>query len=229
MVYEAEAGNITIALTGDAMINRRMSTFREPAFLELVELMRSADATIVNLEQLFHEWEVSYGSVNTTSFQVSDPSILNELKWMGVDAASTAMNHAYDYGEAGLLATLENCKRYGMPQAGSGVNLGEARAPVFLDTPRGRVAFMAASSAGDVSHMALAGAGRPDFPCKPGINALRSKTVYRVPPGRFEALKQLRLGLKIGEREEARARFQPQEPEPLDEASDLRFMGQQFR
>jgi poly-gamma-glutamate capsule biosynthesis protein CapA/YwtB (metallophosphatase superfamily) len=229
VVYEADAGNITIALTGDAMINRRMSTFREPAFLELVELLRGADATIVNLEQGFHEWDVSYGSVNTTSFQVAAPSILNELKWMGVDAASTAMNHAYDYGEAGLLATLESCKRYGLPQAGSGTNLGEARAPIFLDTPRGRVAFMAAASARDVSETAFAGPGRSDFPGKPGINALRSKTVYRVPPERFEALKQLRLGLKIGEREEARARFQPQAVEPLDETCELRFMGQQFR
>ncbi len=141
MVYDAVAGNITIALTGDAMINRRMSVYQENAFLKLVEILRGADATLANLEQGFHEWEASYGSVTNTSFQVSHPSNLAELKWMGIDAVSTAMNHAWDYGEAGLLASLESLKRYELPQAGSGVNLGEARAPVFLDTARGRVAF----------------------------------------------------------------------------------------
>ena len=29
MVYEAEAGDITLAFAGDAMINRKMSPFRE--------------------------------------------------------------------------------------------------------------------------------------------------------------------------------------------------------
>ena len=170
-MYEAELGNITIALTGDAMINRRMSSYREPAFLQLVDLLRGADATFANLEQVFHEWEMAYGSVGMSSFQVSHPSNLAELQWLGIDAVSTAMNHAWDYGEAGLLATLENCKRCELPQAGSGVNLGEARAPVFLDTPRGRVAFMSASTTHHVPELSFAGPGRPDFPGKPGINA----------------------------------------------------------
>ena len=40
MPYEAEAGRITIALVGDAMINRRMAVHREPEYLELLERAR---------------------------------------------------------------------------------------------------------------------------------------------------------------------------------------------
>jgi len=228
MVYEAEAGNISIVLTGDAMINRRMSTYREPAFLDLVELLRGADATIANLEQCFHEWEMGYGSVQNSSFQVSRPEMLSELKWLGIGAVSTAMNHAWDYGEAGLLATLANCKRFGIPQAGAGVNLGEARAPVFLDTPRGRVAFMAASSALYVPDTAFAGPGRPDFPGKPGINVLRSATRYLVPPDEFDAIRRLHHGLKLDEAEEASRRFHPRDvDEPATQ--DITFMGTTYR
>ena len=54
MIYEAEQGNVSIAVGGDAMITRGMAPFREPRFLELVELLRSADASVVNLEMLFH-------------------------------------------------------------------------------------------------------------------------------------------------------------------------------
>ncbi len=229
MVYEAEAGDITLAFTGDAMINRRMSTYREPAFLDLVELLRGADATIANLEQCFHEWEMGYGSVNNSSFQVSHPSNLDELKWLGIDAVSTAMNHAWDYGEAGLLATMENCKRHGLPQAGSGVNLGEARAPVFLDTPRGRVAFMSASATTWVPETAFAGPGRPDFPGKPGINALRHKTTFLVPDAEFEAIRRLRHGLKQDEMQQASRNFQPHAAAPEDDERELRFIGQIYR
>ena len=43
MIYEAERGDISIAVVGDAMISRRMREFREPAFLRLVDVLREAD------------------------------------------------------------------------------------------------------------------------------------------------------------------------------------------
>jgi len=43
MLYEAERGDITIAVVGDAMLSRRLRAFREPHFLKLVELLRNAE------------------------------------------------------------------------------------------------------------------------------------------------------------------------------------------
>ena len=61
MLYEAEAGNLTLVAGGDTMITRRLSVFREPAFLSLVELFRSADVGYANLEMLMHDFEHSPG------------------------------------------------------------------------------------------------------------------------------------------------------------------------
>src|SRR5215213_4784785 len=49
-MYEAEKGNISIAVTGDAMISRRMRPFREPDFLGLIDLLRGSDMTLAKLE-----------------------------------------------------------------------------------------------------------------------------------------------------------------------------------
>jgi len=60
MLYDAERGDISIAVVGDAMISRRMRAFRELHFLKLVEIIRNADVSIANLEFLFHDYESSW-------------------------------------------------------------------------------------------------------------------------------------------------------------------------
>ena len=57
MVYEAESGDLTLVASGDTMITRRLSVFREPQFVSLVELFRQADVGYTNLEMLMHEYE----------------------------------------------------------------------------------------------------------------------------------------------------------------------------
>ncbi len=76
MIYDSAQGNITIAVAGDSMITRPMSMFKEKRFLKLVDLLRSADASVVNLEMLFHDYEMSWENKETVSFQVSDPANL---------------------------------------------------------------------------------------------------------------------------------------------------------
>jgi len=226
MIYESAQGNFTIALAGDAMITRRMSVFREKRFLQLVDILRSADASVVNMEMLFHDYEVSWQSRNTISFQVSDPSNLNELKWLGFDVVTTANNHSYDYSEAGFLATLQNCKNSGLLQAGGGKDLDEARAPAYLDTAGGRVAVMSASSTFDPDSRAMQ--GRHDFPGSPGINALRHNTEHHVPSHIFDALKEANRELGFEERYEIRKQFNPTWIDDYDNKSIVKFMGGNF-
>ena len=51
------SGEMTFALSGDAIITRRLSVFNEPEFLALRELIQGASAAFVNLEVLFHNFE----------------------------------------------------------------------------------------------------------------------------------------------------------------------------
>ena len=75
MLYEAEAGNISIVASGDTMITRQLSVFREPRFTELFDLFRDADVGFTNLEMLMHDFEHSPGMAGGT-FTGSEPANL---------------------------------------------------------------------------------------------------------------------------------------------------------
>jgi len=226
MLYEAEKGDISVLVAGDAMITKRMSTFREPSFLKLVDVIRAADVSVVNAEMLFHNFEMSWQGKDSISYQVSDPANLRELTWMGFDVVTTANNHAYDYSEAGLLATLQNMKEHNIPQAGGGMDLDHARAPYYLDTGAGRVAVMSATTT--YSEQSPARQGRHDFPGKPGINAVRHGVTHHIKKDHFNSLLELKDLLGISLKEEAGRNFQPQVSHPLNNDTDLNFLGTSF-
>ncbi len=41
MLYESESGDLTLVASGDTMITRRLSVFREPGFASLVEILHT--------------------------------------------------------------------------------------------------------------------------------------------------------------------------------------------
>ena len=57
MIYEAESGDLTLVASGDCMITRKLSVFREPSFVSLVDMFRKADVGYTNLEMLMHDFE----------------------------------------------------------------------------------------------------------------------------------------------------------------------------
>jgi hypothetical protein len=228
MPYEAELGSISIALVGDAMMNRRVSRFREPEFLAMCEILRSADITIANLETMIHRFEMSWAQKpDSVSWQVGSPECLDDLKWMGVDAVTTASNHSYDYNEAGFLATMANVREHGLWFAGGGSTLDGARAPALADLAQGRVALMGATTT--FSDQSQAGLARPDFPGKPGINALRHNKVHRVPKATFDALREAKAKLGYAEYEQAHGQFLPHRAHHYDQEAEVHLFGQTFR
>src|SRR5581483_2137450 len=228
MPYEAEAGKISIALVGDAMVNRRLALHREPEYLQLVDLLRGADFSVANLETQINEFEHSWANKPASiSWQVGEPDCLDDLKWLGIDAVTGASNHSFDFNEAGFLTTLRHLRERGLAYAGGGMSLDEARAPAVVDLPQGRVALMAACST--FFEQSVAGTARPDFRGKPGINALHHETVHRVPADVFAALRKAKRELGYDEYEEVHHRFHPHRAETYDHDSEVRFMGHTFR
>ena len=57
MLYDANSGDFEIIVTGDSIINRSLTAFREPGFLKLVDLLHDSDVTVTNAEMLFHNYE----------------------------------------------------------------------------------------------------------------------------------------------------------------------------
>ena len=227
MIYEAEQGNLTVVATGDSIINRPLSVYREPAFTEMVELIRNADVGFTNLETLIHEYEVnpSVGSGGNT-FMASHPGSLQELKWAGINLVSSANNHAYDYGEGGVLATMKNLEAAGLAYAGTGRNLAEARAPRYLDTARGRVALISASST--FSNEARAMEQRSDLQGHPGLNPLRFDTAYNVDEQVFAELKRAGQTLGLDEERAHLASFGMRGAMPANTDADYFFLDKKF-
>ena len=47
----------TIAVTGDSIINRRISVHQEERFLSLIKVIRDVDVAYTHLETLIHDYE----------------------------------------------------------------------------------------------------------------------------------------------------------------------------
>lgn len=175
----------SIALTGDSIITRRLSSDREPAFLELVEILRAADAAFTNLETVFHNFE-GYAMPSRPSLR-SDPSLAKELAWVGFDLLSRANNHAGDYGAQGMLETTKAVRKAELVQAGVGPDLERARQAAFFRTARGSVGLISATST--FAEYSRAGRPRGKIPGRPGISPLRFTTSYVVRREQLEALR----------------------------------------
>lgn len=225
MLYEAESGDFTLAAAGDTMITRRLSAFREPRFLSLVDVFRQADVGYANLEMLMHDYEHAPGMAGGT-FTASDPANLRDLKWAGVGLVSTANNHSYDYGEGGVLTNIAHLRRADVAFAGTGANLSEARAPGYLDTAAGRVALIAASSTFHEAGRAMD--QRPDVKGRPGLNALRHSTAYSVDRPAFDAMRRVSRELGFEAHNAAQLRFRPKGTVAADDETRISFLGRRF-
>ncbi|MFH1765599.1 MAG: CapA family protein [Gemmatimonadota bacterium] len=185
---------MTLALAGDAIITRRLSVFDEPEFLALRDLVQGATAAFVNLEILFHNFEpdIIPASASGGTYMQADPAIAKELAWMGFDMVSMANNHTGDYGVGALRSTTRAVDAVGLMHAGTGENLAEARAPGYLETPRGRVALISAAST--FPDGSRAGHQRKDVRGRPGLSPIRYNTVYQVTQSQMDALRSYREG-----------------------------------
>jgi poly-gamma-glutamate synthesis protein (capsule biosynthesis protein) len=198
MLYDSERGNFTMALTGDSMLTRKLSAFTEERYRALVELLRGADACFTNLETTIREWNEGSPAISRMgrgTFMTTEPWLVDEMRWMGINLLSCANNHAFEYGEEGVLATIRHLEKKGMAHAGTGSNLAEARAPGYLDTPNGRVALIAANATSTRSLVSApwgrAGSQRPDHKGRPGVNPLGFETSFTVDPRAFEELSRI--------------------------------------
>lgn len=177
----------TMALTGDSIVNRRLSVYDEPQYLEMIDVLRNADVAFTNLETVLHDYEPYPMAESGGTWMRSPPYIADELAWTGIDMVARANNHTGDYGVLGLELTTKYVDAAGIVQAGAGMSLAEAREAKFLETSKARVALISLSSS-FAGHMP-AGRSRDDIPARPGLNPLRLKSTYILPEDSFEQVR----------------------------------------
>jgi len=169
--------NLSLFLAGDALVTRPWSHIEDSSFIKLVDEMRAADATIIHLETLIHEYKGYPQTDSGGTYVASPPGIAAELKWAGVNMVSHASNHSFDYGSMGILETLTHIGTAGLTLAGTGRDLQQARSPQYLACEGRTVALLSMTST--FASYGKASPSRPDLHGRPGLNPL-SLTDRRV-------------------------------------------------
>lgn len=205
MLYESESRNLTLALTGDSMLSRRLTVFEEERFLKLRELLNDADVAFTNLESCVRDSQEGVPTMSVGTYMTTEPELLEDLKWFGINLVSVANNHAFDWSEEGVLCNGQHLDNAGLVYAGAGRNLREAVRPAYLDTRQGRVALIAATSMYEEWFRATN--QRVDARGKPGLNVLGFQKSYVVDTRAFDQLRRIGAGLAFDAERQRRHAF----------------------
>jgi poly-gamma-glutamate synthesis protein (capsule biosynthesis protein) len=155
---------LKLALAGDTMLGRSVAEVlatSPPASLfaeEVVAAVREADLAIVNLECCISTRGTPWPDPDKPFFFRAPPLATKVLTLLGVDCVSLANNHALDFGAEALLDTFDHLHAAGIRWVGAGVDVEQARRPVFLDAAGMRLGVV-----GFTDHPAVFAAG-PDSP-----------------------------------------------------------------
>jgi poly-gamma-glutamate synthesis protein (capsule biosynthesis protein) len=217
---------IRLVATGDAIINRRVSSLDDADFIALRTLIHEADAAVANLETTTPHPPLVPAPAH--GLALSSPAfVIDELRWLGFDLLSVANNHALAYGTQGFVDTLDALRARGVAFAGGGPTLSQARAPGYHDSRNGRVALVGATVT-NASAVLAADPGRGTAG-RPGANPLRASLWYHLDDARFENLVDIGEAVGTAEARRAKERFGPlvsaTRPERADE---IRFLGGTF-
>ena len=162
----AERG-LNLALLGDVMLGgRALEALHRMGVAAMARLiwapLEGANLVVANLEVPITE----AGPVREDkryNFRTS-PEILGLFD--GRFVLGLANNHILDYGERGLVETIESLDECGIPHAGAGRNLKEAGQPALVDVDGLRLAVL---SAADARWQAASEASAGVFPARPGL------------------------------------------------------------
>ena len=157
---------LLVNLIGQALMREDICAQDWPGRAGLAARLRQADVTISDLEVVIRGPQAGTPTRGAGTLHYAPPAVLDCLTSLGVGLLNTASNHAFDLNTGGILDTMDALRARGIPFAGTGMTLAEARAARRLETPAGPVALVAAA-AGFVREGGAATVTRP------GVNELR--------------------------------------------------------
>lgn len=146
-------GIVSLGFAGDILFDdeyaimanllRRGVTIENGISEPLLSRMREVDIMMVNNE--FPYTDRGTPTEGKTYTFRADTSTVSYLEDMGADIVSLANNHCYDFGEVGLLDTLDTLEGAGIPYVGAGRNLEEASKPVYFISGDIKIAVVSAT------------------------------------------------------------------------------------
>jgi poly-gamma-glutamate synthesis protein (capsule biosynthesis protein) len=183
------ADQFTITGVGDLIYLRPMLATIEARSPELLRLLRGADVTFGNFETSVIDLAETRAVPQAESggtWMHADPGVPADVRAMGFTIVSHANNHATDWGVEGMAETGRHLTAAKLVWAGTGNTMAAARAPRYLDTAKGRVAIVAATST--FTPMSVAANPVGSVPGRPGVNSLRTRRSTVVSESELEML-----------------------------------------
>jgi len=165
---------------------------RDPGLEKVLDIIRKADVAFANHEASafdLNSFNGTHAAQNGGGYPLFAPAITREFKEMGIDIVSLANNHAGDWGEQGLIATLQTLSAAGLVQAGAGGSMRQARQPGIFLTPKGRVALI--STATTYNPASPAGDGNGALKPRPGISTIKTTATNVVTEEEMRLVRQL--------------------------------------
>jgi len=134
---------ISIAAVGDVMLGSWVIPVlaelgADHPFKKTDRYLEAADVAIANLEAPFTEDTVAFEK--KYNFKVP-PKYASGLLSGGFDVVTLANNHIMDFGEGGLLSTIQTLDRIGIKHCGAGKDLYEAHRPAVIESNGKKIAF----------------------------------------------------------------------------------------
>ena len=182
-------------LAGDAFQARGIFQYKDQNDVkEVLDRVLSADISFMNLEIAIHNFEgYPIGEKKYDAYGQADPQVAEDVKKQGFHIVSRANNHAMDYTEGGMTATTRYLNKAGIYHAGTGMNLAEAREPAYIETSKGIVSLISATT----WELGLAGHARKDVIGRPGVNPMRMNPTYYLDSEDWERLKIIASKLSL--------------------------------
>jgi poly-gamma-glutamate capsule biosynthesis protein CapA/YwtB (metallophosphatase superfamily) len=213
----------TFAAVGDVIITRPASQSTDAGVQGAIKLLKDADVGFGNFESLIRDENKFVGPLGGS--MTGTKEVAADLKAMGFTLMNRAGNHLLDAGVEGLFETTRLMEDAGLVYAGAGRNLNEARAPRFVEVPKGRIGLVGMySETGGQSRLAASyqvgiTGGRP------GLNSLGVTRAVTITAEEMAALKKVKAAAYAHRLEYSNA---VQEP-AAEPANQVDLFGTQFK
>lgn len=137
---------MNILIAGDFCPSNRVAKLFEEGnysavLRDIKELAEGADYSIVNFECSVTKGGERAISKLGPNLHCSKEGI-DAIRWAGFSCVTLANNHFYDFGDKGVVNTLEACDAYGIDTVGGGINLNAAGQTLFKQVKGKTVAFI---------------------------------------------------------------------------------------
>jgi poly-gamma-glutamate synthesis protein (capsule biosynthesis protein) len=154
---------VTLLAIGDILIERPDPT---TMFRHSRSLFHSGDIVFANCEQMCSD----KGVANPFLATHATPKIAEAIADAGISLVSLANNHTLDWGEEGILDTIERLNTLGISTLGAGKDILAARKPIVVAKSGIRFGFLAYGCIGPEGYEATA--------TKAGHAPMRAWTLY---------------------------------------------------